>query len=56
MALIVLICFIIDMFIWFLALVGVVPVEHANRASPWLAWIACILLGFVVFADSTFNT
>jgi hypothetical protein len=42
-----LVCFTMVMFIWLLGLLGAVGVPE--RASPWLAFFACLFLGIVVF-------
>lgn len=45
---ILLVMFVVIMLLWFLTLVGASNVVGTN-ASPWLAFIACLLLGIVVF-------
>jgi hypothetical protein len=42
-----LVCFVVVMLLWFLSMMGAVP--NATTASPWLAFIACLILGIVVF-------
>jgi len=44
---ILLVIFVVTMMVWFLSLVGAVP--QAATYSPWLAFIACLILGVVVF-------
>lgn len=44
---ILLVCFVVVMLLWFLSMVGATNVVPA--ASPWLAFIACLILGVVVF-------
>ena len=45
---ILLVIFVVVMLLWFLALVGVVPAGPRDY-SGWLAFIACLVLGVVVF-------
>ncbi len=47
MKLIVLVCFVMVMFLWLLALLG--AVAGIALYSPWLAWFACLFLGLVLF-------
>lgn len=48
---ILLVLFTVVMAVWFLALVGAFPAS--DRASGWLAFAACLLLGLVVFLAKT---
>ena len=47
MSIILLVCFVMVMFLWLLAMLGAIP--NAPAYSPWLAWFACLFLGLVVF-------
>lgn len=55
MGLVVLVCFVVVMLVWLLALIGVVgpgrSAEPGRSAdySGWLAWFACLLLGLAAF-------
>ncbi len=52
MLLIVLIvCFVMTMFLWLLAMLGAIP--NSPAYSPWLGWFACLILGIVVFLLGT---
>lgn len=46
-SLIIIVCFIMVMFLWLLALLNVFP----NVSANWLAWFACLFLGLVVFVQ-----
>jgi len=45
---ILLVIFVVVLLLWFLLLVGVVP-NAPPQGSPWLAFIAVLVLGIVVF-------
>ena len=47
MGIVILVCFVMVMFLWLLAMLGAVP--NAPAYSPWLAWFACLFLGLAVF-------
>ena len=50
MMLVATVCFIVVMLLWFLMLMGAVTTpEKSVQASPWLAFIAVLILGIVVF-------
>jgi uncharacterized membrane protein YadS len=49
MILVVMVCFIMVMFLWLLANLGVgIPGGQATAAG-WLPWFACLFLGIAVF-------
>lgn len=48
---ILLVLFVVTMFLWGLALVEVLP--SAPKAASWLAFLACLILGLVVFLVGT---
>lgn len=39
---------IVDLFLWFLALLPIPQVTHFNWATSWLAWIAVVLLALFI--------
>lgn len=43
-----LVCFIVVMLLWGLSLVAPLPDQFA-KASSWLAFLACLILGLMVF-------
>ena len=47
MGIILLVCFVVVMLVWLLALLGALP--DSPRFSPWLAFIACLIVGLAVF-------
>lgn len=47
MLLALMIAFIVVAVVWLLCLLGVIP--GAERATPWLAFLAAVILGFVIF-------
>jgi len=40
---------VVDLFLWFLALLPIPQVTTFNWASSWLAWIAAVLLTLFLF-------
>jgi hypothetical protein len=49
-SLVLLVLFVMVMFVWMLALVGILGVRPAgDYFAPWLAWVAVLLLGLAVF-------
>lgn len=46
---ILLVCFVVVMLLWFLSMVVGLPDGAGGRYSPWLAFLACLILGLVVF-------
>lgn len=47
MFIVLLVCFVVVMLVWLLAMLGAIPKD--NPASSWLPWFACLILGVVVF-------
>ena len=43
---ILLVCFVVVMLLWLLALLRVIPTENAH---PWLSFFAVLIVGIVVF-------
>jgi len=46
-AIVALVCFVVIMLMWFLLLLGAVP--EGKDYGRWLAFLACLILGLVVF-------
>lgn len=49
MFLVVLVCFVVVMLLWLLAMLGVGGTSVPANASGWLAFFACLCLGVIVF-------
>ena len=47
--LVLLVLFVVVLALWFLALIGAAG-ERVPQQSSWLAFIACLILGVIVFA------
>ncbi len=48
---ILLVLFVVTMFLWFISLTPPAA-PYAGIASPWIAWIAVLLLGLYMFAPA----
>jgi len=47
-----LVIFTVIMLVWLLLLLGVLP-GTSTAAHGWLAWVACLVLGIIVFLTGT---
>jgi hypothetical protein len=49
LAMVIEILLVVDLFLWFLALLPVQQITQFSWASSWLAWIAAVLLALFLF-------